>query len=525
MSSRFIFIITLIMLTACVAPKKDALAPNMEEVEPNNSKELAQNVSHGTIVKGFINEKMDQDWYQITIPDDSSAILRAELTGINNINLKLELFDVDGGLLLEVDRHKEGMGEILTNYLLNPGSSYLRVRELWLKNQDKKFSDTLAYNLRVYLTKVTGGIEIEPNNKSIRANFLEPDSAISGYLSPYGDVDWYQLSLMNQNERYLRISLSALENVDTKIKIYDPIEAIIDEANEGGKGVAEKIVNLGVDPLKEYYYIVVEGGNWQTNEVNPYQLCASFIPIWKKMEFEPNDRLIKATEIADGDTISGFIDHPKDVDWYRIKDNMFEAQIARIDVMGVPGVDLCLKLLNEAEQQILYVNETGEQENERIANIGLEVSEHYFIKIESITRGANSTDQYAICLSMSPCFSSEEYEMNNSREKANSIELERAIAGYIHPVGDVDYYRLVLQNRIPGNLEIILEGIMKVNTDMALYNEQMREIGRAAAAPAEETERLIFDPKPGIYYLKVYDNDGKESNYRDKYKLAIFLKS
>ncbi|MCI0494936.1 hypothetical protein L0Z72_08000, partial [candidate division KSB1 bacterium] len=298
MSSRLILVITLIMLTACVAPKKDALAPNMEEVESNDSKEQAQDVSHGTIVKGFINEKMDQDWYQITIPDDSSAILRAELTGINNINLKLELFDTDGGLLLEIDRHKEGAGEILTNYLLNPGSSYLRVRELWLKNQDKKFSDTLAYNLRVYLTKVTGGIEIEPNNKSIRANFLEPDSAISGYLSPYGDVDWYQLSLMNQKDRYLRISLSALENVDTKIKIYDPIEAIIDEANEGGKGVAEKIVNLGVDPLKEYYYIVVEGGNWQTNEVNPYQLRARFIPIWKKMEFEPNDRLIKATEIA-----------------------------------------------------------------------------------------------------------------------------------------------------------------------------------------------------------------------------------
>jgi len=60
---------------------------------------------------------------------------------------------------------------------------------------------------------------------------------------------------------------------------------------------------------------------------------------------------------------------------------------------------------------------------------------------------------------------------------------------------------------------------MKVNTDMVLYDENLQEVASAAEKASEESERIDKELSSGIYYLKVYDNDGKESNYRDKYKI------
>jgi len=513
-------------LVSCGGKKEtvDAMAPNFEEMEPNNTSEQAQPVTNGTIAKGFINEKLDQDWYKISIPPDSSTILRAELTGIENINLKLELFDASQNLLLEVDRLKESEPEILTNYELKPGAVFLRVRELWLKSQEKKFNDTLAYNLRIHLNEVTANVELEPNMKAIKSTLLRPDSTIRGYISPYNDVDWFRLPLPQNGDGYLQLTLSGVENVDLKLKVYDPIEALIYSADDGKKGEGEKISNLGIDFQKEFYYVVVAGDKWQTNETQRYELQAKFIPAKHDMEFEPNDRLVKATALVDGDSVLGFIDRGDDVDWYFIQTNAVESHIAKIEVHGIPHVDFKMTLTNELEEPILIVNETGEQENERITNIGLLGNNKYYLKLESVNKGANVEDPYSVFLLMIPFYGGEEFELNNSESSANLIEVEKAIAGYIHPVGDVDFYQLILPNRYSGKLEIILEGMMKVNTDLTLYNNSMNVVAKAAAKPAEGIERLTFDAFPGIYYIQVYDNDGKESNYRDKYKLAIFVK-
>ncbi len=497
----------------------------MAETEPNNDAEQAEFVSNSEIIRGFIDEKLDQDWYKIHIPEDSSAILKAELTGIHDINLKMELFDNKADKpVREINRNKEGEGETLTNYLLTPGNYFLRVRELWLKKFDKKFNDSLAYHLKINLEKVNQGIELEPNDRAVESNKLIPGVPKRGYISPRNEKDWYKLSLLPVENQYLEITLTGIEDVDLSLKVYDPIEAVIYAADENGKGEGEKITNLGIEPEKEFYYIVVEGGSWQSNETSQYELMAQFVQTTQKVELEPNDRMVKATTIASGDTIYGFIDKEKDEDWYHIDKGTFDTQVARVEVAGVPNVDFQIDIINDMEETVLSVNETGEQEDERLTNIGLQRSIDYFVRLKSVGKGSNDTDQYSISLTMNPYSEGEEFELNNSKETANPIELERAVAGYIHPRGDVDFYRLVVRNRQAGKLEIILEGIMKVNTDMILYDEELEEIARAQAKPTEGIERITFDGNPGVYFIKVYDNDGKESNYRDRYKLAVFVK-
>ena len=520
--SILLIILSIIIASCGKSEQKIEATTIVTELEPNNAIEDAMSIRPDTVYQGYINEKMDQDWYRITLPEDSSAVLRAELSGINDINLKMELFEPDKDLLLDINRYKEGEGEIITNYTLRPGDTYLRVRELWLKSNEKKFNDTLSYDLKIHLSALDPGLELEPNNKAVEATPITANTAMHGYISPYNDVDWFRLPLVHDENSYLKLTLTGVEKVDTRISVYDPIEAVIRSTDKAGKNEAEEIINLGIDPEREFYYVVVGGGKWQTDESVPYELKAEFIETENRMEFEPNGRIEKATALFEGDSICAFIESAKDVDWYRIMTEPSEKRVARLELKAVPEVDFKITLTNEWEEPVLVVDEKGEQGDEYITNIGVSEGDKYFIKVESIKNGYNIDQQYCLFLKLRSSFKSEEFELNNNPETANSIELTKTMEGYIHPSSDVDFYRFDSYGRSTSKLQIILSGIMKVNTNMTMYDESMHEIATAAAKGPEGVERISFEAAPGTYFIKVFDNDGKESNYRDKYRLAIF---
>ncbi|MBN1352207.1 hypothetical protein JXJ21_22610 [candidate division KSB1 bacterium] len=496
----------------------------LTEQEPNNNSEQANAISVAPVqITGYIGEQKDQDWFKITIPPDSSAILRAELDGVAELNLKMELMDSEQERLVEVDRQKEGEGEILTNYTLTQGDYFIRIRELWLANKERKFNDTLAYRMQVTFKPVKPNEETEPNDKGVLATALKPDVPMKGYLSPYDDFDWYKLELPRVTNQYLQITLSPLENVDTRLRIFDPIEALILEQNQGKTGEGEKIANLGIIPDYEFYYVVVQPRKWQTNETSQYELTVSFVQTHAKMEIEPNDRMVRATEIAVTDTVLGFLDSPEDEDWYALRGAGDELTVLRGEIVGVDKVDLAITVFDQNENQILYVNDTGELETEYICNLGLEIDVIYYIKISNLAESSNSTDAYEIKLAATHYYKDEEFESNNSFESASLIYPQKAMTGYVHPKEDVDFYQIDLRQYAEFNLSAKLKGIMKVNTDMALYDRDMKEIIKVSEKGPEESERIDRQLTSGIYYIKVYDKSGKQSNYRDKYELETLV--
>jgi hypothetical protein len=121
-------------------------------------------------------------------------------------------------------------------------------------------------------------------------------------------------------------------------------------------------------------------------------------------------------------------------------------------------------------------------------------------------------------------YNDEESEINNSREMAAIILSNTQVSGYLHPAGDVDYYQLDLTNENQQvRLDIKLQGILKVNTNMSLYDKNMRELANGAERPAEETEKIGLMVNPGVYYIKVF-GEVNQSNYRDKYKLLASVR-
>lgn len=514
----------ILLLAGCSQKGSDGKSPsvtNLREVEPNNKNEEAQPVENGSAVKGYINEPMDQDRYYIHIPEDSSAILRAELSGLPDINIKIEILDQAEDVLLEADRNKEGEGEIITNFGLSSGDYYIRVRELWLRSKEKKSNDSTFYVLKINLSPVTGDVEFEPNNRGVTATPLTAGLAMKGYLSPHNDEDWYKLELPKEGFNYMSISLSDLENVDTQISIYDPIEALILEKDAEAPGTGEFIPNLGIDPSKEFYYIVVKTpeNRWHSNEDSQYTLRVDFLGAAGNMEIEPNDRLVRATHLTVNDTTKGFIETSKDEDWYELTNDDSTATTMRIEALGVKKVDLVLSVYNELEEKVLTVNDGGELEPEIMPNLCFQPKQSYYIKISNNIQKGNSDEFYSIIVSAQRYYNDEEFELNNSAETASMLVPNKSTDGYIHPGGDVDFYRLDLRTQEKVQLDLVLQGILKVNTNMTLYDGEMNELATGAARPAEETEKIGLAVEAGIYYVKVSGASDKECNYRDEYKL------
>lgn len=525
--SRVLTVLLIIIGCACssLVDDEDSIkVTNQNEVEPNDSQANAQILKQNAAVKGFIQVPQDQDWYKLTIPSDSIVILNAILTGVPELNLKIECFDEAGDRLIEVDNNKEGEEEILTNYGLKSGNYYLRVRELWVANKPRKSNDSVHYVFKINLNPLSEYAEFEPNNRGIQATPISAGFEVEGFISPYNDEDWFKFTLPDDSAGYLVISLTGIENVDTRILVYDPIEALIQEKNSETRGMPEKIPNLGIDLTKEFYYIVVKGGQWQTNEKIPYKLHIEIIDTDGMVEIEPNDRIVRATTLIEDDTIRGFIETEKDIDWFKIKNSDSTRNVIWFEAKGVPKVDLMISVFNQDDQELFKVNETGEMESEIIPNLGILPDQVYYFRLQNALKKGNSEQFYKIYSRLYRYYNDEESEMNNSPEFANIIFPNAQVSGFLHPAGDIDYYRLDLTNENQQvRLDIKLQGILKVNTNMVLYDKNIFELANGVERPAEETEKIGLMVKPGVYYIKVI-GEGNQSNYRDKYKLLASVR-
>ncbi len=526
-NSRILTMLLIIIGFACSSLVDDGdsiKVTNQNETEPNDSQANAQLLKQNAAVKGFIQVPQDQDWYKLVIPLDSTVILNAILTGVPDLNLKIECFDESGDRLIEVDKNKEGEDEILTNYGLKSGNYYFRIRELWAPNKLKKSNDSAHYVFKIKLNPTSETAEFEPNNRGIQATPIIDGIDMEGFFSPYNDEDWYKFILPIDSAGYLVISLTAVENVDTRIFVYDPIEALIQEKNSELRGLPEKIPNLGIDITKEFYYIVVKGGQWQTNEKTPYKLRIDIIDTDGVVEIEPNDRIVRATTLVEDDTIRGFIETEKDIDWFKIKNSDSTRNVIWIEAQGVPKIDLMVSVFNQDDQELFKINETGEMETEIIPNLGISPDQIYYFKVQNVLKKGNSEQFYKVYMRLDRYYNDEESEINNSREMATSILANTQMSGYLHPAGDVDYFQLDLTNENQQvRLDIKLQGILKVNTNMTLYDKNMRELANGAERPAEETEKIGLMVNPGIYYIKIF-GEVNQSNYRDKYKLLASVR-
>jgi len=196
--------------------------PSVEH-EPNDQPEQAAVLPEGLSVTGFLGRRSsttigDVDLYELR-NTGGRHVLSAELTGIPNIDLVLDVFRPgQAEPVLSVDTGSVGEGERIPNFPIRGRGYLLRVREHWVTGRFPTENISDSYSLRWSFIEPGPEDESEVNDSLALANELGIGERRRGYIGWSGDVDTYCLS---GDPGTLRARLSGVADLDLVLQVVD----------------------------------------------------------------------------------------------------------------------------------------------------------------------------------------------------------------------------------------------------------------------------------------------------------------
>lgn len=375
--------------------------------------------------------------------------------------------------------------------------------------------------------------EVEPNDTFSRAQKLEENGSVRGFLHSAGDVDCYMVTVAGPT--VLDISLSAVRGINHSIKIWrgDGSTTLLKHIDDYRKSAPERFCNMYAD--RGVLYITVQHGDKdpkRPNTENPYILSVKTRSLAFLEEQEPNDGRVSATPLSAGKEVSGYFspaydrinqnaDHPyREEDWYALDIALDGEAPALIDVelSGVPGVNSVLYVYNSAMGEVGAYNVNGTGEGESARGIGVTASGRYYIMVTTEGYHSNSDVPYQLYVSQRQYDSTMEMEPNNSIAEANVLQ-QSEISGKIFPGGDKDMYK------IPGpgrptlfTIEVVPPASMDISVNV--YNESSEKIFEANQGRKGESQII-----PNVYaakalYVEVLSRRG-DSDEQGQYRLLV----
>ena len=223
-----------------LAPSRERVT--VEEREPNDDPTHANLIASGQSVRGQVGkrrsvEESDRDFYRLVVPTGATR-LTAEVTGIPEMDLILQVFDGQGHELAESETGAEGDAEAIFDLRVKPGDYYVEVREVWVRSQQATENVSDWYSLRATTDTAPPEEELEPNNDDAEANIVA-GPVMNGRLSHPGDVDCY---VVPGHVASLAASVTGLAGVDIKLSMHgrtDP--ALTRVADRAATGAGEKL--------------------------------------------------------------------------------------------------------------------------------------------------------------------------------------------------------------------------------------------------------------------------------------------
>lgn len=339
---------------------------------------------------------------------------------------------------------------------------------------------------------------------------------MKGHFHKRGDYDWYKLVIEKPGKNIIRVDLSGVPEVDVSLEIYNEAGRSMKRAGTSQKGEPEAITSFGV--IQGTYFITAYGRD--INEKDSYTLSTRLIGPWEEgQEFEPNDDRDQANEIILGETVEAFFQVNHDYDWYKLVIDKPGKNIIRIDLSGVPEVNVRLEVADEGGRQLKSSNFNRKGEPEFVINLGVTEGIYY---ITAYGYEANQDDKYTLStMLIGPWEKGQEFEPNDRERQANEIKLGETIQGLFQAKNDPDWYKLVID--IPGKniIRVDLSGVPGINSFLFIHDSQGHQIKRSDSRRHGEPEEVInFGVTEGAYYISLRAN---EFNENEAYSLSTNL--
>jgi hypothetical protein len=262
----------------------DIYAPS-NEVEPNNTPDRATPLFRGKKVAGTIGQRVsatesDRDWYKLKVEGSGPQMLQARVSGIPNMDITLELFDAAAGRITGVDSAGKGGGEVLTNWVVDPGSYYLLVREVWLVDTPPTENVTDAYHLEASWLPYDRTWEMEPNDRPEKASLLRAGASLRGFLGTVTDVD---VISVESSAGTLAGVVSGIAGVDIVVEVTPSGGARATSFDEEGASAGERIEKIAADGKSPVLVVIRRKNNVKTATGAPEGLDVPYtLRVWLK---------------------------------------------------------------------------------------------------------------------------------------------------------------------------------------------------------------------------------------------------
>ena len=479
------------------------------EFELNNKKDWANELELGEDMKGFFQEAGDRDWYKLTVDLPGKNIIRIDLSAVPEVDSYIEFYDDKGNYSKTYNVGKEGEAEAVINLGVSEGIYYIVVKARSGMNQND------SYTLK---TQLTGpwqeSQEFELNDKKDWANELKLGESVEGFFQEKRDEDWYKLTVDQPGKNIIRIDLSAVPGVDSEIEIYNEKGSRLKKYNVGKEGEAEAIINLGV--TEGIYYIVVRARNGMSQN-DSYILKTQLTGPWQEgQEFELNNEKDQANELKLGEDMKGFFQEAGDRDWYKLTVNVPGKNILRIDLSAVPEVDSYIEFYDDKGNYSKTYNVGGKGEAEAAINLGVTEGIYYLNVGERYDM--NQNDSYILKTQLiGPWQEGQEFELNDTKDWANELELDKTMTGYIFPSDDKDWYAFTVSEDGLDILVMEISAVPQVNLSLTLFDDAGTQLKNMDFGDTGEEEVIVRMKCPsGKYYIRVL---GRPANTEEPYTL------
>ncbi|MFI5360758.1 MAG: PPC domain-containing protein [Elusimicrobiota bacterium] len=515
--SRLGKILPFLLLFAACGPSR--------EVEPNDSYQQATPLKPGRTTIGTIANPKDADWYRLDV--HAAGVLSARIGGIRDVDFVLSAFDKDRRELIRADETTVGGDEQLLGLGVSPGVYYLVVTN---KNPAAN-NPTQEYRLETKL-EPDAGRERQPNFTALTAQGVEAGGVVRGWYWPTRNLladdpnaagvdHWFSIDVQKQGLFLLNVDVSEVPKVDPVLEVYDTNAYKLASVDQGGIGEGESLRNFGVRGPAKYLLRLRSKYDNAGNPDVPFDVMTELLPYQGRTEFEPNNQRSDATPF-ELDSIQGTIAPAGDVDWYKISVASDSKQLLRVELTGVPGMDLTLTLKDALGNDLLLVDNAGKEQPEVLTGYGVTKGDYYVVVAEKSGKKADARSPYTLTKKLIPWQPGLEWESNDSTGTAQALKIGDSVDGYFAPRGDVDWYEFNVYQK--GVVELDLTGIVNVAPTATLFDQEYKTVASAAAAKPGDPVVLTRELDRGTYEVRLQPGDASQNNVRDKYSFRILAK-
>jgi hypothetical protein len=329
-----------------------------------------------------------EDWYRIDI-STGLFLLNIDLSGVSKVDPIMEIYDVNGYKVKEVDSGGVGEGESLKNFGVRGPVQY----NLRLRAKNRSGNPDQPYEILTELIPYQGTQEFEPNDQRADATPFEGES-ITGTIAPEGDVDWYKVTVKDDGKQILRASVTGVDGLDLVMALCDSLGQPLTVVDNMGKGQPEVMTGFGVTK-GDYYLVVSEKSGRRANANQTYTLTKTLAPAQAGLEYESNESTGTAQPLKVGESIDGYLAPKGDVDWYQF--NVYQKGGVLFELAGVPNVQFVATL---------YDQDYKELQNWTAPKIGESLSAEkdldpgtYFLRLKGFDASQNNVrDKYSLRL-------------------------------------------------------------------------------------------------------------------------------